>query len=203
MIAPGIAVGGQELDELLRRELDPLGQGEQHAGEALQGRQALQQGRHGGDQQRAAPCSFGQPTDRVDAPGDDVAMGRDPVIGQAVPGRERHDLEGGGEEAQGLDQPRHARVVDADMEHLGPARERGQDASVESFRHAGQGLSAWPVQNKPGELGPRLLGEGSVALGQAHAKPSFAGASPKLAARRRQTSAAIISGGASRPISQS
>ena len=130
-------------------------------------------------------------------------MGGDPVIGQAVPGRQSDDLERGGEEAQGLDEARHARVVDADMEHLRPACQRRQDPSVESFRHAGQGLAPRLVQKKPGELGPGGLGEGSIALGQAHDGPSFAGPSARLTARRRQRSAAIIAGGVFWPVSQS
>ena len=74
---------------------DLAGRGRQRLlGEEIAGRHPLKRGIDGGEQDRRplAAGDTGEPRQRGHPLGDDPGMGRDAVIGLAVPGRELHDL---------------------------------------------------------------------------------------------------------------
>jgi hypothetical protein len=66
----------------------------------------------------------GQARQRVDAAACDLGIGRDAVIGQAVPGRQRQDLDIPVKEGERRGHARHAAVVAADMEERADAAAR-------------------------------------------------------------------------------
>ena len=72
-----------------------------------------------------------------DALRDHLAMGRDPVIGQAIPSRQQPSIQFGGEIVEQAGEPRHPHVVAGNMQDA-PARrlpgERREDLRVDPFR---------------------------------------------------------------------
>ena len=88
-------------------------------------RHALQRGVDGGEQHRGpvAALDAREPRQRGHALRDDAGMRRDPVVGQAIPGRELQHLDVGREERERARQRRHARPVAADhQQRWSPAR---------------------------------------------------------------------------------
>jgi hypothetical protein len=101
-------------------------------------RHALHQGIHRG-QNDARPCLLDREVGEGRDPlGHKLRVGRDAVIGQAVPGRQAQQLRLGHEEAQRLGQPGHAGVVAADMQDGRQAfhAPRPQQQRVEALRRA-------------------------------------------------------------------
>ena len=107
-------------------------------GEGIARGDALQDRIDGGDDQarRRLACG-GELGQRVDAPRGDLAVGRDPVIGQAVPGREGEDVQPRRKEGGELGQLGHARIVARDMQHRAGERALRQRQGVHSLGRAG------------------------------------------------------------------
>src|SRR5262249_3955431 len=85
----------------------------------------------------------------IDALADDVALRRDPVIGQAVPGRETEDVDLRVEEGDGLGKLGEARIVARHVQQArrtgrgGPAAgELAQDEGIVAFGRAGDERAA-------------------------------------------------------------
>ena len=68
------------------------------------------------DERSFGPPADAQPGQCVDAPADDLAIGRHPVIGQTIPGREGQRLDVGMKKREGGGKARHPPVVAADMQ---------------------------------------------------------------------------------------
>ena len=111
-----------------------------------QRRHALQRGVDGGehDHRGLAALGMGKLRKRCDAAGFDVAIGRDAVVGHAVPGREAQDAGAGREELKLRAESREPLIIAGDMQHrlleLGigrqPARHRGKQEGVVALWHA-------------------------------------------------------------------
>ncbi len=102
-----VAIALEMLDQRVPVDL-AAGLEEEVAGAHRVGRRQLLHQRVGGNEDEAGlrRGSFGQPVQRGEALGHDAGIGRDPVIGQAVPGRQRQHLDVGREEADELGQRR-------------------------------------------------------------------------------------------------
>ena len=105
----------------------------------------LQQRVDGGDDDAGFVClAFEEPAEGGDALSQQIAMRRDAVVGQTVPGRKGQHREIGREESQGFAQAGHALIVAGDVEvHPPPGRLglRGDildQQGVEAFRDIGQ-----------------------------------------------------------------
>ena len=87
---------------------------------------------------------MGKPGQGGDAPGLDVAIGRDAVVGNAIPGRKAQDVGAGREELKLAPDGREPLIVAGDMQHrlleLGigrqPARDGREQEGVIALRHA-------------------------------------------------------------------
>ena len=113
--AARIAVGTEERYDLFRCERLAFDKLEHRGLEAALWRHALQEGGHGRYRYASARRRIGEPAQTIDAPGNDVAVGRDAVIGQAVPSRDGDYFEFGRKEGQLLHQSGHPQIVDADV----------------------------------------------------------------------------------------
>ena len=82
-----------------------------------------------------------------DPPRHDFAVGRHPVVGQAVPGRQGQDGNVGVEEGQAFGEACHARVVARDVEDAG-TRLRGltDDDGIDARGRPGNLAAAGPLQ---------------------------------------------------------
>ena len=99
--------------------------------------------------------------------GHDVGMRRQPVIGQAVPGREDQHLALGREEAQPVLQPLQPLAVARHVQDVlpaGGARQLGQRQRIGALRQAGDG----PAAGLAVQIGGRRLGKRSPL--EPHAK---------------------------------
>ena len=88
-------------------------------------------------------------------------IGRDPVVGQAVPGRDADDLHRRREEAHDPGDERHPRLIAGDVQDgpcLAAAQPLGQEAPFQPFQRVGE-------QRGPGPAG-RALGFGRLGLGR-------------------------------------
>ena len=87
-------------------------------------RHALERGIDGGEQNRrpVAALDARQPRQRGHALRDEAGMRRDPVIGQAIPGRKLQHRQIGREEVERAGERRHARPVAADDQEAGRRR---------------------------------------------------------------------------------
>ena len=134
--AAAIAVTGEAEQQLLAIDALAGGGREQARAHHLRRRQLLQQRVDGGEDQArrpAPPALLEQPGQRVEALGHDVLVRRDPIVGQAVPGRQHDHLEPGREEADELGQMAGARAIAGDVQELaGRLRpgELGQEQGV-------------------------------------------------------------------------
>ncbi len=201
--AAGVAVGGEKGRNYLRRQGLALYQFQHGRRETGLWRQTLKKASHGRDNKLSTPRRGCQPAQPVDAPRDDVAMGRYPVIRQAIPGRHRDDLQLRREESQILDQPGHAQIVDADMQELARIGEFRQNPPVKSFGGAAQPASARPIQRQGAQCcGHRRLGHRSRSIGRIQEADSLVASGKKLAVRSRHKSSPIPAGRGSRPVSQ-
>lgn len=136
---PAVAGMAQELDQLVDVGTAALGKVPDRGLEHLPGRQALQRTGDGGDDDAAAGGHGRrrQPGQRVDAAGDDLRIRRYPVIGKAVPGRNRHRLDLRREERERLAQPGKTRVVARDVQDrpAGPGPDQaGDQPGIDAFR---------------------------------------------------------------------
>ena len=113
----------------------------QHAlGEELARRHALHRRIDRGQHDAGARGALGQLGQGVDAPAHDLGIGRDPVKGQTIPGREAQRLDAGLEEGERRFEPRHAGIVAADIEKARNRAARHQPAEQEgvmAFRRVG------------------------------------------------------------------
>ncbi len=142
-----VAVGREEGHQVPRVQPVARPAGQHPPLERRARRQALQQRAHRGDDEAPAGRWRGvhQAGETGDAPGDDVAVRADPVVGQAVPGRQGQDLGLRREEPDRLGQARHARVVPRHMEQRPglagrPARREAsrQHQGVHALRRVGE-----------------------------------------------------------------
>ena len=119
-------------------------------GESLPRRHALQHGAH--RRQDQAPASVGEPAGELhqsrDAPRQDLAVGRHPVIGQAVPGRQLDDFRLRGEETQRLGGAGHALLVarDVQVHARGVPEHGGECQGIEALGRPGEPDPARPCQ---------------------------------------------------------
>ena len=125
-----------ETNQVLRIQPVARGGTKDGAGEGVAGRHPLQHRRH--RRQHHPSGALGawlkKPRQGVDAPAHHLGKGRDAIIRQAIPGRERQALDGGDEEGQGVGGTRGAHVVACDKKHvLALCRELGQDQGIESL----------------------------------------------------------------------
>ena len=109
--------------------------------------------------QSRQPCQRGQPLRQ------DAAMWRHPVIGLAIPGRELHHRQIGGEEFQRPRQLLHARAItanhrEADRRRLRSRRDRAREVRhhepLGTLGHIGKGQRATGTEALCGRLGRRL-----------------------------------------------
>ena len=73
--------------------------------------------------------------------GDEVGVGGDAIVGEAIPGREADDFTVGGEEGESVGQDGGAGVVEGDVEDggaLAACGDFGEDAGVVAFGGSGQ-----------------------------------------------------------------
>jgi hypothetical protein len=100
----------------------------------------LYRGVYGGDHQPwRAGRSVRKARQGIDAPGRDLAIGRYPIIGQAVPGWDGDNVETRCEELDQLGQLSHARVVARDVQDTFCERALSQDEGIHTLRRAGDG----------------------------------------------------------------
>ncbi len=117
--------------------------------ERLTRRHALEDGVDGGEQNRRPLAAFDarQPRQRHHALRHHAGMRRNPVVGQAIPGRKFQHLDVGGEKRQRARQRRHARTVAADHREADRgggragrdrARQIGEDKPLGAVGNAGK-----------------------------------------------------------------
>ena len=105
--------------------------------------------------ERADVRADGQSGQGVDASAQDLAVGRHPVIGEAVPGRKGQRLDPRVEEGEGGGKARHPAVVAAHMQPApNPAgRDKApHDRRVMALGRSEQGHPARPFGERTGEL---------------------------------------------------
>ncbi len=132
--------------------IDPAARlGREPAGDDQLGwRQLLEEGVDGGDHQlRPRRVLVEEAGERIQAPCHDVGIGRDPVVGQAVPGGQGHDLERRRKEAHELGEQGRPPTVARDVQQLGPG---GVTCEPERVQPRGRGRH----QALPGAHGQRL-----------------------------------------------
>ena len=137
----------QPLDQLCHAHRVARGETLHGCGKELVRRHALQHGVDRGehDQRRlvVAAAMIGELGERGDAPGDDLGIGRDAVVGHAVPGWEAQALHVRRKEGKRIFQRRQPLAVAGDMQNRlarlaarDEARERAEHRGVEALRHA-------------------------------------------------------------------
>ena len=194
-----VAVGREERHHARGRQLGTLLHGKPCLEEAVTQRHALEEGGNRGDHEPGTRALVGEPPKSVDAPRDDVPMGRNAVIGQAVPGGNAHHRAIRGEEGQSLLETGHPGVVDAHMQEVAALRQRAQQKPVEALGCSGQEPATWAAEIEcryRARVQPRPVPD---AFGSGHGLPSLA----KLAVIRRRRSSPIPVGHGARPVSQS
>ncbi len=151
-VAAHVAVGGEERGQPLERETVADACGQHPLGEGLARRQALHErvdrGQHDAPTGRDARPH--QTDQGVDALGDDVAVRAHPVVGQAVPRRQRQHLGLRREEPQRLGGAGHARVVAGHVQHRRAAPcggESREQPGVVARRRAGDQVPAGLCQS--------------------------------------------------------
>ena len=141
-----IAVLGQELGEPGHVDRLALAQDGRSLGIEAARRHALQGRAHRRqDDPRRGTGRLGrrQPAQRLETLGHDVGMGRQPVIGQAVPGREDQHLAFGAEEPQPVLQPLQPLSVARHVQNVraaGRPRQFGQDHRIGAL---------WQARDRP------------------------------------------------------
>ena len=173
-IGADIAVGLQQGAE--RVPVDPragLEFGDQLA-DAERGQRALCQRVDGGEHELRRGRLLLQPVQRADPLRHDAQRRRGAVVGEAIPGRDLHDLQLGREERRGRGDAAHLRLVGGDEhraarrgarkvgkqrgeEAAGHAREGEGDGGFEDFREVGHSISPLPFKGGAGG-GCRLVG---------------------------------------------
>ena len=153
-----VAIGFEEARQRLGRDLAAPGQRHGRAREDRARRHLLHERVHRGQQDAWPRGGFQQPGQRRDPLGHHLGVGRDAVIGQAVPGREDQHLDIGGEEAERIRQPRHPGAVAADVDdrRIGLGAAAGQQQRVEAFRRAMDGEARHGSRRASGRPAPGL-----------------------------------------------
>ena len=128
-----------ETDQILR--IQPVARRgvQDGAGEGLAGRHPLECRRHRRQYHPSGARGprIEKPRQGVDAPAHDLGQGRDAIIGQAVPGRERQTLDGRRKEGQGVGGAGGAHVVAGDEQDFATlCRELSQDQGIKSLGRA-------------------------------------------------------------------
>lgn len=140
-VAAGVPVAVEERDQPVGRNPSALPEPQHAAAERRARRHALEESVHRRqDDARLARLRVGEPRQHVDPAAHDLAVGRDAVVGKAVPGGEAQRLEPGMEELERRGEPGHAPVVAADMEErpsLALEDEAADEMGVVPFRGAG------------------------------------------------------------------
>ena len=146
-----VAAAGEERHQRLGVQRPALGGVQGRTGEDGARRHPLQERRHRGQDHppgRLVPCRFQKPGQGVDAAADDLAVGRNPVVGQAVPGGEFQPFGPRREEGERLGHARQAHVVAGDEHEAGPGvpGEPGKEQRVEALGRPGDQQPAGPFQ---------------------------------------------------------
>ena len=145
-----IAGAAQKAQQRLQVQALARADGKGGLGERLARGHALAGGIDRGDDQqrlgrRRVRRQRGQGGERLNPAGENVGMGRHPVIGHAVPGRQVQHPQVGRHEAGCLHQHGQPHVVTRDVQHgaaLARAGQRDQNNGVMALGHAGQGGAA-------------------------------------------------------------
>ena len=161
---PVKARGFEPLAHLIHADLGAGRQPRRRLPDPVERRHALEDGVDRGqhDDRGLAALRMGEPRQRGDAAGLDVAVGRDAVVRHAIPGRKRHDLRARREKFELAAKRLEPLAVARDMQHgllerrIGgkPPRNRRQEESVVALRHAGRHDGALPAR-EPVESGRR------------------------------------------------
>ncbi len=139
--AAPIAVTGKAFEQPLA--IEPLARlgGEKPGADRLGRRHPLDQRVDRGDHQPRAPgAAAEQAGERIEPPRHDVCVRRDPVIGQAVPGRDRQDLEIGREETGELGKEARPWAVPRDVQQMpdvGPGGMPRQEQRIQALDRRG------------------------------------------------------------------
>jgi len=152
-LGPTVAVMGQVTLELF--QVQALADSRLEAGlaERAARRQLLDHAVDGGQNQPAPSRRhrFQDPGQGVDAPADDGRIGRQPVIGQAVPGGKGQDLQFRGEKRQHFGELRRPTVVEGDMKQPrrpGLGRQRRQHPGIGTLGRAPDQQAAGPARGE-------------------------------------------------------
>ena len=143
-IGPAVAVTPEEGQKVVCRQRLAHRSGEGRTGKDGARRHSLQHGVDRGQNHPPRAFTGRQIGQRVDPPANHLAVGRDPVVGQAIPGRDGQYRQRRVEEHQRLCNGRHARVVARHVQHI-PAlpRHGGQDPRVHSgWRASDRGFAS-------------------------------------------------------------
>ncbi len=143
-IGPGIAVAPEKSHQPVEGDAPAAAQRQDPVEKELARRHALDDRVH---RRQHDPALAGgrrrrQPRQRVDAPAHDLGIGRDAVVRQAVPGRQRDRLDAGMEEGERRGGARHPPVIAADMEqarHRAARHQPAQHEGVMALGGAGDG----------------------------------------------------------------
>jgi hypothetical protein len=114
------------------------------------------EGRHRGDQQHRGlgVDAAGQARKRRHPLGRDASRRTNPIVRQAIPSREGHDLDVGREEPEGVGEGRHAAAVTGDeyRQAFAGADDVGHDQGVEALGRADQ-IKTAGIGRNPAHLG--------------------------------------------------